>query len=296
MTHWLEITITTSAAHANAIADYLHDNGASAVTFQDAGDDPILEPAPGHARLWQTTRLTGLFEQQHEITPLLAWLNQQQHAQRIDEIHINGLADQDWVRTCLQDVKPMRMGQRLWICPSWHTPPDPTAINVIIDPGLAFGTGTHATTALCLHWLDENIHGNERVIDYGCGSGILALAALKLGAQLALGIDTDPQALVTTAENVARNHLPAAKLLTALPDDMPMDFHADMIAANILAQPLLHLVTRFAKLLPPGGKIVLSGILVAQVDAIKKAYAPWFDLPTVTTQAEWACLAGQRRA
>jgi ribosomal protein L11 methyltransferase len=294
---WVELHIKTSDAHANPLGDQLSLLGAEAVSFQDAGDQPIYEPAPGAFELWQETIVIGLFNQTTVLNPILAYLEQQQATGLIKSFKIQDVPDQDWERTCLEHFKPIPIGQRLWICPSWLTPPDPLAVNVILDPGLAFGTGTHPTTALCLAWLEKNISSPLHVIDYGCGSGILALAALKLGAKNVWAVDSDPQALDATQRNAERNPDIADKLTTFLPGQLEKrPEKANLLIANILAQPLLALVEKFAELTHENGQILLSGIMPEQISEIKQAYTPWFRLSeeTIDTTGQWVCLSGKR--
>lgn len=293
---WIEIHIKTSADYGNSLSDQLALLGASAVTLQDAGDQPIYEPTPGAMELWQETIVIGLFESFVALNPILAYLEQQQASGLIKNFHIKSIADQDWERVCLEHFKPIQFGKRLWVCPSWQTPPDPDAVNVILDPGLAFGTGTHPTTALCLKWLDEHVSNQELVIDYGCGSGILGLAALKLGAKQVISVDNDPQALEATTKNLQRNQDVRSKLVTFFPDELKdLSKPADILIANILALPLIELASRFEKLTAKGSYILLSGILPEQIVSIKQAYAPWVTLEeTLDSTDQWASLAGKR--
>src|SRR6185312_1985647 len=198
---WIELHSQTTADYADSLSDQLTLLGALAVTFQDAGDQPIYEPTPGAQNLWPETIVIGLFDNSLQPESLLAYLEDQQAAGLIQSFHFKNLPDQDWERICLDYFKPMSFGERLWVCPSWQTPPGPNSATVILDPGLAFGTGTHPTTALCLEWLDQHIQTGACVIDYGCGSGILGLAALKLGAKEVIAIDNDPQALEASQKN-----------------------------------------------------------------------------------------------
>jgi ribosomal protein L11 methyltransferase len=291
---WQEIHITTTAIYVDTLTEHLTEFGAQACTLLDAGDQPIYEPTPNQSTpVWPDVKLISLFDSEQDITAVYAYLNTQQAAGAIIEFSTNFLADENWERRCLDDFHPMQFGKRLWICPSWSTPPDAQAINIILDPGLAFGTGTHPTTALCLEWLDENFSAGQSVIDYGCGSGILALAALKLGASSVLAIDHDDKALLATQENAARNHITSG-LETCLPDAHP-EQKVDLLIANILAQPLLELATKLAKLVKPGGKILLSGILKEQSGQVNHAYSPWFDMQPIVFKGEWARLSGVRQ-
>lgn len=291
--NWIELHIKTSAERAHILADQLNLFGAQAVSFLDAGDQPIYEPSAEKPQLWQETIVVGLFEPQHPIENVLTFLEEQAAEGFIEHFHLKHLEDQDWQRLCLDSFKPMSFGKKLWICPSWHKAPDPNAINVTLDPGLAFGTGTHATTSLCLSWLDQHISHEKIVIDYGCGSGILGIAALKLGAQKVFAVDNDPQALEATRSNAERNDILANQLQTFLPSDLSAPA-ADVLIANILAQPLIELAPTFASLLKPHGKIVLSGILTDQIAEIFSAYQPFFALEKPISKAEWVRIVGNK--
>ncbi|SRR5579883_2646149 len=288
---WNEIHIATSADYANELGDKLTAFGAHAVTFQDAGNQPIYEPDPNALSFWQETIVIGLFEMEQELQSILKFLESECAQGQIKSFHLNHLADENWERKCLLHFKPMRFGNRLWICPSWHTPPEKNAVNVMLDPGLAFGTGTHPTTTLCLKWLDEQIQGGETVIDYGCGSGILAIAALKLGAKKVIAIDRDPQALVATRLNADRNAIPPSALTIHSPEGFTPP-SVDILIANILAKPLIDLAETFSKLIKPTGKIGLSGILSNQINEIRSAYARTFTFHEPRFMAEWVLLDG----
>jgi ribosomal protein L11 methyltransferase len=282
---WIELHVTTSADLANDLSDQLSEFGAVAVTFQDAGDEPIFEPKPETPRLWHRTIVIGLFDSEHPLDPVIQFLGKNFSFEQ------KKIEDEDWERRCLDSFTPLNFGKRLWICPSWHIPPDKEAVNIILDPGLAFGTGTHPTTSLCLEWLDANISNQELIIDYGCGSGILAISALKLGAKRAICIDNDSQALESTLENAERNHLNSGQLTTLLPHELP-DMEADILLANILAQPLIELAPKFNILTKKWCKIVLSGILCDQVEKVMDAYKPWFEMKEPIYKGEWALLEG----
>ncbi len=293
---WLELHIKTRSEYADTISDQLQLLGAAAVTFQDAGNQPIFEPTPGNMDLWPETIVVGLFDTTISLREIVTYFEEQQAKGIIENFHIQHVADQDWERVCLAYYQPIQFGSRLWVCPSWHIPPEPDAVNVILDPGLAFGTGTHPTTALCLQWLDQQIDSQALVIDYGCGSGILGLAALKLGAKQVVAVDYDPQALEATQNNGAQNQLFPPVLSTYLPKTLPNNLPlADLIIANILAQPLIELAPLFAKLVKSNGKILLSGILLEQYEQIRYNYADWFDQFDCRTQGEWVSLAAVRK-
>lgn len=265
--------------------------GAVSVTYTDQRDDPVLEPAPGEMRLWPATRLQAIFEADGDVVAdqLAATLGTTR-----DRIRVAEVEDRAWEREWLADFHAMRFGRRLWICPHHETVAQPDAVVVKLDPGLAFGTGTHATTALCLEWLDGHLQPGERVTDYGCGSGILALAAVALGAPRAWAFDIDPQALVATCDNAERNGLAARIETCESPDDLPGD--ADVLLANILAGPLCELAPAFAQRVRPGGRLVLSGLLEEQAAEVMQAQRPWFDIGVAGVRDGWVALAGTRRA
>lgn len=283
---WKELHIITTADKADTISDQLSNFGANAVTFRDGGDDPIFEPSANTPRVWAKTVVIGLFDSMLDITPLLEQLSEH-------TVNIIDIPDEDWVRRSLDSFKPMKFGQKLWVCPSWQTPPEPNAINLILDPGLAFGTGSHPTTSLCLEWLDENIESKQVVIDYGCGSGILGIAALKLGAERVFAVDNDMQALESANHNSRQNNCQPYVFTTFLPEDMP-DIKADLVIANILAQPLIELAPKLALLTRLGGKILLSGILYDQVESINNIYKSWYIMQHPIFKGEWASLVGIR--
>ncbi len=272
------------AEHAEAISEHLEESGALSVTLVDQEDDPILEPLPGETPLWQYSVAQALFATAIEAEA--AW-------QALVADHptlcrtLKPVPQQDWVRACLDETKPLSFGEKLWICPSNHPPPEPNAVNIMLDPGLAFGTGTHPTTSLCLQWLDGATLHDKTIIDYGCGSGILALAALKLGAKLAYAVDLDDQALIATQSNAEKNDIPNSKLLLSQPEALKEP--VNILLANILLTPLLSLQTRFAELLNSGGTLVLSGLLANQVEQLMDAYdaSVWMHQAT-QYEDEWA--------
>jgi len=293
---WIQIKAYTNETNSELIGDQLQLLGAEAITYQDAGDTPIYEPPPGAILYWQHTTVTALFSENANYYPAQEWLKTQEKQQIIEHFTVDLLTDCDWERECLKDIKSIQIGQRLWVCPTWETPPDSNACNLILDPGLAFGTGTHPTTALCLAWLEKNIIGDEQVIDYGCGSGILGLAALKLGSKHVTAIDFDPQALLATEKNLQRNNLPASKVTLCLPDDLAKNQPpVDILLANILSKPLIELAPNFNNLIKKGGKLVLSGILQHQAYDVQQAYQAWFDFDQIKQQAEWVCLSATKK-
>lgn len=291
---WLEIHITAFSDQVAMLSDQLMLLGAEAVTLKDAGDQPIYEPEDAHPRIWQETILVGLFNHQQDMPPILSYLENQQTDGVLTHFELKHVEDEDWVRRSLDSFSPICFGKRLWICPSWLTPPDPDAVNIRLDPGLAFGTGTHPTTALCLEWLDEHIRTTSYVIDYGCGSGILALAALKLGAKRVLAVDNDPQALEATRANAEQNDVLSSTLQIVFPNEVS-DEQADLVIANILAQPLIDMSHRLARLVKPQGQIVLSGILIHQAPTVVAAFEAFFDMQPAVFKGEWARLVGTQK-
>ncbi|MBJ6136757.1 50S ribosomal protein L11 methyltransferase [Marinobacter litoralis] len=294
---WLQLQIPADPDTADQLEDLLMEMGSDAVSMEDAADQPLYEPDPGTTPLWSQTTVTGLFQSDRDIEQLCsdirdAW--HQQTQQTLAEIDVTLVEDKDWERAWMDDFHPLRFGERLWIVPSWHDAPDPDAANLLLDPGLAFGTGTHPTTALCLQWLDgQDVYGKQ-VIDYGCGSGILGLAALLLGAKHVIGVDTDPQALEASRENARRNNVEDDRLDLYLPGSDP-DTQADVMLANILAQPLIGLAPRLAALTRTGGSLVLSGILSNQAREVMEAYEPWFIMDEPEQKEEWIRLTGRRK-
>lgn len=293
---WIQLQIPADPDNADQLEDLLMEMGADAVSMEDAADQPLYEPDPGTTPLWRQTHVTGLFESGRDIDQLCSAIKDawhQQTQQSLPEIDVTLVEDKDWERAWMDDFKPLQFGERLWIVPSWHEAPDPAAANLLLDPGLAFGTGTHPTTALCLEWLDGQDVAGQQVIDYGCGSGILGLAALLLGADHVIGVDTDPQALEASRDNARRNGVDDRRLDLYLPADEP-DTRADVMLANILAQPLIGLASRLAAKVRPGGHLVLSGILSNQAREVMAAYEPWFIMDEPVQREEWVRLTGRR--
>jgi ribosomal protein L11 methyltransferase len=267
--------------------------GAIALSLADAGDEPLLEPAPGETPLWKDVRLRALFDAAADPLALASALASAL-ALESDSIGVERVDDRAWEREWLKDFRPMRFGRRLWVCPAGQRPDGPAPVVLELDPGLAFGTGTHPTTAMCLEWLDGAIAGSERILDYGCGSGILGLAALKLGAAQATAFDIDPQALLATRDNAAKNGLSARVAVARLARDAAGPF--DIVLANILSGPLIGLAPGLASRARAGGRIVLAGMLERQADEVAQAYRPWFDIGPAAEREGWTLLAGRRRA
>lgn len=291
---WLQLTLEATHSNSDALSDFLTEAGAVAVTMQDALDDPIFEPPPGSTPLWKELLLTGLFEDDVDIDTVLAHVRQQHGS--LPAYSLNPLEDKNWIRAWMDDFEPLQFGQRLWICPSWHTPPDETAVNIILDPGLAFGTGTHPTTALCLKWLDQHFDTPIEVIDYGCGSGILGIAASLLGATKIYAVDLDPQALIATEANAQRNQVDEIIETFSVPsfNQQHKDLQCSLLLANILAGPLVELAPMLASHVYPGGHIVLSGILAEQAEKISKAYAKWFTIDEIIQEDDWIRVIGTK--
>ncbi len=293
---WIQLQIPADPDNADQLEDLLMEMGAEAVSMEDAADQPLYEPDPGTTPLWHQTSVTGLFDSQRDIDQLCAEVKDawhQQTQQSLPEIEVTLVEDKDWEREWMDDFRPLQFGSRLWIVPSWHQAPDPDAANLSLDPGLAFGTGTHPTTALCLEWLDGQDVSGQQIIDYGCGSGILGLASLLLGANHVIGVDTDPQALEASRENARRNKVEESRLGLYLPEDEPGTV-ADVMLANILAQPLIGLAPHLASKVKPGGHLVLSGILSNQAREVMAAYEPWFVMDEPEQREEWIRLTGRR--
>lgn len=289
---WLQLRLATTPDDAETLEDQLLALGAVSVTFMDAEDQPIFEPDLGTTPLWRNTHVLALFEADQDADSLLSQLRVLRHGELPEHAH-ELVADEDWERSWMADFKPLRFGRRLWIVPSWHDAPEPDAVNLLLDPGLAFGTGTHPTTALCLEWLDSQALEGCSLIDFGCGSGILAIAALLLGARPATGTDIDSQALEASRDNARRNGIADTDLALYLPADMPQT-PADVVVANILAGPLVELAPQLTRLVRPGGRLALSGILQEQADEVVAAYATAFALDPVAERDGWVRISGRR--
>jgi len=291
---WLQVRLAITPQQAETYEDALLGVGAVSVTFMDAEDQPIFEPDLGTTPLWSNTHLLALFEADTDQANLVAHLELLTGAP-LPEHQVERIEDQDWERSWMDNFQPMRFGRRLWIVPSWHAAPEPEAVNLLLDPGLAFGTGTHPTTALCLEWLDGQDLTGCTVLDFGCGSGILAIAALLLGAPQALGTDIDPQALEASRDNAGRNGIDPARFPVYLPADLPQQ-PAEVVVANILAGPLVSLAPQITALVKAGGRLALSGILAEQAEEVRAAYAGAFDLDPTAIKDGWVRISGVKRA
>ncbi len=290
---WLQVRLAITPEQAETYEDALLEVGAVSVTFMDAEDQPIFEPDLGTTPLWSNTHLLALFEADTDEASLVAHLELLTGG-TLPEHQIERIEDQDWERSWMDNFQPMRFGRRLWIVPSWHDAPEPGAVNLLLDPGLAFGTGTHPTTALCLEWLDGQDLNDCEVLDFGCGSGILAIAALLLGARQAVGTDIDPQALEASRDNASRNGIDPARFPVYLPADLPAK-PAEVVVANILAGPLVSLAPQITSLVAPGGRLALSGILAEQAEEVRAAYTDAFDLDPTAEKDGWVRISGVRR-
>jgi len=277
-------------ARAEEASQDLSDLGAAAVTLEDAEDSPVLEPPPGATPLWPDVIVTAMFELEQRslmerIRQLPAWPARK-------GFHVSALADRAWEREWLKDFQPMRFGRNLWVLPGDSASPNPDAITLRLDPGLAFGTGTHATTALCLEWLDEHPPVGLRVVDYGCGSGILGIAAALLGAASVIAVDIDPQAQTATVANARRNGVDDRIAIRPSTETLA---RIDLLLANILAGPLAELASGFARAIETGGTVVLSGILAGQATEVASAYEPWFLIDEIGEQDGWVRISAQRK-
>lgn len=291
---WLQVEVDTTTEKVEHVSAELLTLGALSITLQDAADQPIYEPSPSETPLWMQTRVTGLFSTETvELSQLQTQLQEWLTPLAIAPYRLYELVDQDWSQIWRADFQPRQFGTRLWVCPTECAPPDPLAITVLLDPGLAFGTGTHATTALCLEWLEQqtDLQG-KTLIDYGCGSGILAIAAVKLGAARVLAVDHDPQALLATQANAEKNGV-KARLDIVTPEQLP-SCQVDGIIANILAIPLCQLAKLFARYTTIHGFIVLAGILEEQAPTVISHYTPYFTINETTEREGWIRLVGRK--
>lgn len=296
---WVSVALETDAAHAEALSDALVAAGAISVSVEDALAGTELETpqfgepgSPGALAtpLWEVSRIVALFEPGAGLTGRIDAAVRAAGIESLPELTLDEVAEQDWVRLTQAQFDPIRISGRLWIVPSWHVAPDPAAINLELDPGLAFGTGSHPTTRLCLEWLETNVEPGVAVLDYGCGSGILGIAAAKLGAGDVLGIDIDPAALTAAADNAQRNHV---KLRLAHSGNR-LDEVFDRVVANILTNPLMLLAPLLTSRLKPGGRLALSGVLESQAAQVIAAYAPFLPLAVGATHEGWVRLEGSK--
>lgn len=295
---WIQAIIEVPSEQTNELEDLLMAIGAQAVTMRDAADQPIYEPKLGTTPLWSTVTLIALFDAEQPLEvqmKQLAALYESEYEQAFPNYKLELVEDKDWVREWMDTFKPMPFGKRLWICPSWLEPEDPEAINLKLDPGLAFGTGTHATTSLCLKWLDQADIQNKTIFDFGCGSGILGIAAMLLGAKSLVGIDIDPQAILASNENTERNQMDESKVSFHLPEDAPQ-VKTEIVLANILAGPLVELKDSILSYLLPGGHLVLSGILASQAQTVATAYEQTCTIHSIEEDDGWVRIHAQAKA
>lgn len=287
-----KLKLTVPGTRAESVEALLLELGALSTSMEDAGDHALLEPLPGETPVWPEALVSGLFDDNTESACVTLSL-----CTRLgiapDAVAREDVLERDWVRAWMDDFRPMRFGERVWIVPTGYEPPDPGAVNLLLDPGLAFGSGTHPTTALCLQWLDAHPPQDATVIDYGCGSGVLAIAALRLGARRCIGVDLDPQALVATRDNARRNGIPDDALPVCLPEDLNAE-PADLVLANILSGPLVELAPALSRLVRPGGQLILSGLLAEQAQTVSAAYGDGFRMEHPEHRGGWVLLAGTR--
>jgi len=294
---WIQAIIDTNPAQTDVLEDLLIAIGAQAVTMRDGANQPIYEPKLGTTPLWDNVVLIALFDAEDPVDSQmerLAEIYKEELELDFPSYKLELVEDKDWVREWMDKFKPMPFGERLWICPSWLEPEDANAVNLNLDPGLAFGTGTHPTTALCLKWLDQAQLEGKTVMDFGCGSGILGIAAMLLGAERLYGIDIDPQAILASDENTSRNKVDASLASFYLPEDAP-EVQTDLVLANILSGPLVELKDSILSYLKPGGELVLSGILASQAQTVADAYSADCDHIVVTEEDGWVRICAQKR-
>ncbi|MFC5076281.1 Ribosomal protein L11 methyltransferase [Vibrio thalassae] len=291
---WIQIKLNATNENAEQIGDMLmEETGALSVTFLDAHDTPVFEPLPGETRLWGDTDIVALYDAEADTKLILTQITASDMLAEGFTHKVEQLEDKDWEREWMENFHPMKFGERLWICPSWRDVPEPDAVNVMLDPGLAFGTGTHPTTALCLEWLESLDLAGKTVIDFGCGSGILAIAAIKLGAAKVIGIDIDPQALTASKDNAERNGV-ADQLELFLPQNQPEGLIADVVVANILAGPLRDLSGVIKGLVKEGGQLAMSGVLDTQAEDVANHYRDEMTIDPIVELNEWCRISGKK--
>lgn len=292
---WWQLTVHATSQDVALVEDALLELGALAITLSDAKDEPIYEPLPGQTPLWSESLITGLFDENQSIEKLYDALVKDLPDSLATTIKQQKIEDQIWERAHLDYFKPTLFGKNLWIIPSWHDPEDLKGVNISLDPGVAFGTGSHPTTALCLEWLDAHPPKNKTVIDFGCGSGILGIAASLLGAQHVVFTDIDPQALESTKSNTTQNKIEPSTISLYLPHQIPQQ-PVDVVLANILSGPLIELENHLAALVKPTGNIVLSGLLPEQADDIVAEYSQHFTCDKPTENNGWMRITGIRNS
>ena len=290
---WWQFSLNCQASELEQVENLMLGLGALSISLSDAGDEPIYEPLPGDSPVWQESILAATFDGNNDHETLYQQLTSELPEHLASSVKLTTLQDQDWDQAYKQHFQPLQCAPDLWIVPGWLEPPDPDATIIQLDPGLAFGTGSHPTTALCLAWLGVSKNQLGNVIDYGCGSGILAIAAIKLGAQKVIAVDIDPQALSACQSNMQVNNIDSEQIQVVAPEELETSA-TDLLIANILVGPLVNLAPRFANLVRPGGQILLSGILDTQLKDILLAYQPFFKLDPANTREEWICISGTR--
>lgn len=289
---WRQISVITDENNAPDIADFFSDLGALSVTYLDAEDEPVYEPAVGQVKIWRNTQVVALYDEDADDQKIKSSLFSRFKPGSLQSWKVEQIADQPWERAWMEHYRPMNFGDRLWVCPTDQERYEQHTHCLILDPGLAFGTGTHPTTALCLDWLANEDLTGKTVIDYGCGSGILAIAAVLLGAQIAHAVDIDPQALTATQMNAEKNKV-QDKVHCYLPEHFQQTrIKADIVLANILAKPLIEMAEDIVNLVEPGGRLVLSGILAEQAASVQAAYGPMLNLSDRMQREDWVRLTG----
>lgn len=290
----MQLIFTTHKVNVDIVSEALTNLGCQAITLEDAEDFSLLEPAPGETPLWPQVKITALFMEHISIEILIHYLEKNLGKEILKNFYIKKVPEKNWVQSTQENFKALMISERLCVCPTWDIINKNNMISVILQPGLAFGTGSHATTQLCLRWLDTHLKPNSTLIDYGCGSGILAISALKLGAKLAYAVDHDPQALQATSENAQRNHINNNILLTYAANMLP-NVKVELIIANILAKTLCELAQNFATLLNRNGQVVLSGILSSQQEFVIQTYKRWFDIVDTSKKDEWVLITAIKK-
>jgi ribosomal protein L11 methyltransferase len=292
---WHQISVTTNENTAPKVADFFSDLGAVSVTYMDAEDEPVYEPAIGETKIWTQTQVVALYELTADPAKIRSQTLKRFQQDCLNYWEFEVIEDQAWERAWMEHYRPMKFADKLWVCPTGQEQREEGTVCLILDPGLAFGTGTHPTTALCLEWLASHDLCGKTVIDYGCGSGILAVAAVLLGAKIAYAVDIDPQAITATESNAEKNNV-QDKIVCALPEKFKAaNLKADVVLANILAKPLIEMSGKIAGLVNSGGDLVLSGILAEQAQSVVDGYQPYLTLDKCVQQEDWIRLTGIKR-
>ncbi|CAG7856988.1 Ribosomal protein L11 methyltransferase [biofilm metagenome] len=291
---WHQISVVTDETTAPKVADLFSDFGAVSVTYMDDEDEPVYEPAPGETRIWKRTRVIALYEITVDPALIKSQVRKIFHEKCLSHWEFDVIKDQAWERAWMEFYQPMKFADKLWVCPTDQERHEANTVCLTLDPGLAFGTGTHPTTALCLDWLAHQNLTGKTIVDFGCGSGILAIASLLLGANIAYAVDIDPQAITATEYNAVKNNV-QDKVICCLPDQFAANkLQFDVVLANILAKPLIDMAQQITSLLITGGQLVLSGILAEQADGVATGYSPYIELNSCVQQDEWVRLSGTK--